>query len=104
LVIGYTGQGANPEYRPETAKLYTPSPNPFEDRTQVKFYLPVAEEVEIKIYDMKGQEVGGFAPKIYPSGINVLEWMPTAVHLPKGVYLIQMQTETMVLTQKAIKL
>jgi hypothetical protein len=104
LVIGYTGQGANPEYRPETAKLYTPSPNPFEDRTQVKFYLPVAEEVEIKIYDMKGQEVGGFAPKVYPSGINVLEWMPTAVHLPKGVYLIQMQTETMVLTQKAIKL
>lgn len=104
LVIGYTGQGSEPEYRPETAKLYTPSPNPFEDRTQVKFYLPVAEEVEIKIYDMKGQEVGGFAPKTYPSGINVLDWMPTAVHLPKGVYLIQMQTETMVLTQKAIKL
>jgi hypothetical protein len=104
LVIGYTGQGANPEYRPETAKLYTPSPNPFEEMTQVKFYLPISEEVEIKIYDMKGQEVGGFARKAYPSGINVLEWRPTAVHLPKGVYLIQMQTETMVMTQKAIKL
>ena len=104
LVIGYTGQGANPEYRPETAKLYTPSPNPFEEMTQVKFYLPISEEVEIKIYDMKGQEVGGFARKAYPSGINVLEWRPTAVHLPKGVYLIQMQTENMVMTQKAIKL
>ncbi len=104
LVIGYTGQGTNPEYRPETPKLYAPSPNPFEDMTQVKFYLPVTEEVEVKIYDMKGQEVGGFARKAYPAGINVLEWRPAAVHLPKGVYLIQVQTETMVMTQKAIKL
>ena len=70
----------------------------------MKFYLPVTEEVEVKIYDMKGQEVGGFARKAYPAGINVLEWRPTAVHLPKGVYLIQVQTETMVMTQKAIKL
>jgi large repetitive protein len=104
LVIGYTGQGTNPEYRPETPKLFAPSPNPFEEMTQVKFYLPVTEEVEVKIYDMKGQEVGGFARKAYPAGINVLEWRPTAVHLPKGVYLIQVQTETMVMTQKAIKL
>ena len=103
IIIGYKG-GEELEYRPETAKVFPPSPNPFVDMTQVKFYLPVTEEVEVKIYDMKGQEVGGFARKAYPAGINVLEWRPTAVHLPKGVYLIQVQTETMVMTQKAIKL
>ena len=103
IIIGYKG-GEELEYRPETAKVFAPSPNPFVDMTQVKFYLPVTEEVEVKIYDMKGQEVGGFARKSYPAGINVLEWRPTAVHLPKGVYLIQVQTETMVMTQKAIKL
>lgn len=104
IVIGYNGQANNPEYRPETPKIYPPSPNPFEDMTQIRFYLPVAEEAEVKVYDMKGQEVGSFERTTYPAGINSLEWRPAAVHLPKGVYLIQVQTETVVMTQKAVKL
>ncbi len=104
IVIGYTGQGTDPEYRPETPKLYTPSPNPFQEMTQIKFYIPVAEEVEVKVYDMKGQEVGSFERETYPAGINFLEWRPSAVQLPKGMYLIQVQTSSTVMSQKVIKL
>lgn len=104
IVIGYTGQGTDPEYRPETPKLYTPSPNPFQEMTQIKFYIPIAEEVEVKVYDMKGQEVGSFERATYPAGINFLEWRPSAVQLPKGMYLIQVQTSSTVMSQKVIKL
>ena len=104
IVLGYQGEGASLEYRPETPKLYAPSPNPFMDMTKIKFYLPLEESVSVKIYDMKGQEVGSFDQAIYPAGTHSLDWSPTAVNLTNGVYLIVVQTSTTVLTQKALKL
>ena len=103
IVIGYSGEGANPEYRPDMPKLYAPSPNPFVDRTKIKFYLPVEEAAEVKIYDMAGQQVGAFEPRVYPAGIHTLDWEPRAVHLPIGVYLIHVLTRDQVLVQKALK-
>ena len=103
IVIGYTGEGANPEYRPEQPKLYAPSPNPFVDRTQIKFYLPVEDSATVKIYDLKGQEVGAFEQQVYPAGIHTLDWEPNAIRLPKGVYLIHVVTSDQVLIQKALK-
>ncbi|WP_192842570.1 MBG domain-containing protein [Algoriphagus sanaruensis] len=103
IVIGYTGEGANPEYRPEQPKLYAPSPNPFVDRTQIKFYLPVEDSATVKIYDLKGQEVGAFEQQVYPAGIHTLNWEPNAIRLPKGVYLIHVVTSNQVLIQKALK-
>jgi hypothetical protein len=104
IVLGYQGEGASLEYRPETPKLYAPSPNPFMDMTKIKFYLPLEEAVVVKIYDMKGQEVGSFDQAIYPAGTHSLDWRPTAINLSRGVYLIVVQTNTTVLTQKALKL
>jgi len=104
IIIGYTGDGANPEYRPEVPKLYTPYPNPFVDRTMIKFYLPVEDAAEIKIYSINGQEVGSFEKQLYPAGIHTLEWIPNAINLPKGVYLIHLQTSNQLMVQKAIKL
>lgn len=103
IVIGYTGEGANPEYRPEQPKLYAPSPNPFVDRTQIRFYLPVEDSATVKIYDLKGQEVGAFEQQVYPAGIHTLDWEPNAIRLPKGVYLIHVVTSDQVLIQKALK-
>ncbi len=104
IIIGYTGDGANPEYRPEIPKLYSPYPNPFVDRTMIKFYLPVEDAAEVKIYDMQGREVGSFEKQLYPAGIHTLEWIPNAINLPKGVYLIHLQTSIQLIVQKAIKL
>jgi flagellar hook assembly protein FlgD len=73
------------------------------DRTQIKFYLPVEDAAEVKIYDMAGQQVGAFEQRVYPAGIHTLDWEPRAVHLPKGVYLIHVLTRDQVLVQKALK-
>lgn len=103
IVVGYQGSAAEPEYRPELPKLYTPYPNPFVDQARIKFYLPMAAKSEIKVLDSNGIKVGHFDVREYSSGIHELDWIPTADQLPPGIYFIQMITEDQILTQKVLK-
>jgi hypothetical protein len=102
LFIGKFPEGRI-EYLPDFPKLYSPAPNPFVDQTKIRFFLPTAEQVEVKIYSLMGDEVGGFPKKDYPSGIHELEWMPQSITLPKGLYVIRLVTPTGQFTQKLIK-
>ncbi|MFC5193161.1 YDG domain-containing protein [Algoriphagus aquatilis] len=103
IVISYTQDRLNPEYAPDQPKLFPPTPNPFGDRTQIKFYLPIEEEVEVKIQDLHGREVGRFPKASYKAGTHSLDWSPGAIDLAPGVYLIYAQIGDLILTQRAIK-
>ena len=102
LFIGKFPEGRI-EYLPDFPKLFSPAPNPFVDQTKIRFFLPVAEEAEVNIYSLLGQEVGGFPKQEYSSGIHELDWMPQGMSLPKGIYLIRLLTPTGQFTQKLIK-
>jgi hypothetical protein len=103
IVVGYQGSGTEPEYRPELPKLFTPYPNPFVDRTRIKFYLPMTAKAEIKILDSNGKMVGKFDPAEYLSGIHELDWIPSANKLSAGMYFIQLITQDHIITQKLLK-
>jgi hypothetical protein len=103
IVVGYQGSGIEPEYRPELPKLFTPYPNPFVDRTRIKFYLPMTAKAEIKILDSNGKMVGKFDPAEYLSGIHELDWIPSANKLSAGMYFIQLITQDHIITQKLLK-
>lgn len=91
------------EYLPEVPKLFAPVPNPFRTETKIKFFLPVAGSAQIKIYDLLGQEVGSFQSEIFNAGVQELDWKPASIHLPVGMYVIQLTTSQGQFTQKLIK-
>ncbi|RIW15146.1 T9SS C-terminal target domain-containing protein [Algoriphagus lacus] len=91
------------EYLPDFPKLFAPVPNPFSEQTKIRFYLPVAEKAEVRIYDILGQEVGSFPAQAYEAGIQELDWIPNAIDLTSGMYVIRLSTSSGQFTQKLIK-
>jgi hypothetical protein len=49
-------------------------PNPFNPSTNIRFQLPQDEKVELKIYNMLGQEVRTLADAQYAAGQHTLVW------------------------------
>lgn len=101
----YIGAFPNDEitYLPDFPKLFAPIPNPFRNHTTIRFYLPVADKATIQIYDLLGKPAGSFPAKNYEAGIHHLQWIPSAIDLPAGLYIIQLATENYRFTQKLIK-
>lgn len=49
-----------PQITPSEFTLFDNYPNPFNPATTIRFDIPVASAVAIKIYDIRGQEVASF--------------------------------------------
>ena len=64
-------------------------PNPFNPSTQIRFGLPQAAHVAIKLYTLNGVEVKTLVDEHYPAGMHAV--MLHAGHLPSGVYFYEMQ-------------
>ncbi|TXD76293.1 T9SS type A sorting domain-containing protein [Algoriphagus ratkowskyi] len=90
-------------YLPDLPKLFGPVPNPFSTHTKISFYLPNAQKAAIQITDMLGQVVGSFPSEVYDAGIHELDWIPSAIELPHGMYIIRLTTDTNQVSQKLIK-
>ncbi len=92
-----------PEYKhiiPEHYQLFQNFPNPFNSSTAIKFYLPRAENVTIKIYDLSGQELETLIKSSFSAGQHKLYWSPK--NLPSGIYFYQMQAGQFSASRKMI--
>jgi uncharacterized protein (DUF362 family) len=92
-----------PEYKhivPQNYQLFQNFPNPFNSSTAIKFYLPRAENVTIKIYDLSGQELETLIKSSFPAGQHKLYWSPK--NLPSGIYFYRMQTGQFSASRKMI--
>ena len=90
-------------YLADLPKLFGPVPNPFNAQTKIRFYLPETQNAEIQITDMLGQVVGSFPSDRYKAGIHELEWIPSTIQIPHGMYVIRLGTESYQVSQKLIK-
>ena len=70
-------------------KLYNNYPNPFNPTTQIKFELPKAEQVELKVYDNLGREVVTLVNEQKPAGSYEIEF--NASNLSNGVYFYELR-------------
>lgn len=91
------------DYLPDFPKLFAAVPNPFSKQTKIRFYLPVAEKIEISIYDLLGNGIGNFPAQDFGAGIQELDWIPNGIDLQNGLYIIRLSTSTGQFTQKMIK-
>lgn len=64
-------------------------PNPFRDRTALRFTLPEAAAVALTIYDLLGREVERLADGWHGAGVHEYTWAPG--DLPAGLYVYRLQ-------------
>ncbi len=59
-------------------------PNPFNGQTAVRFYMPQAGQVTIRLFSAEGRQVREWAPQSYAKGSHV--WNLDALGLSSGIY------------------
>jgi hypothetical protein len=74
---------------PHSFELQQNYPNPFNPSTKIKYSVPKTSQVQIKIYDVLGNEIETLVNKEKPAGTYELTW--NAASLPSGVYFYQLK-------------
>jgi hypothetical protein len=87
---------------PKEFILYNNYPNPFNPATTIKFSLPHASNVKLKVFDMQGKERALLINERMQQG--TYEYIFSAEKLSSGVYFYQLETQGSHITKKMILL
>ena len=90
----------NPNLQETTLNLEQNYPNPFHSVTTIKYTVPVASKVAIKIYDLIGKEIECLVNEEKPTGTYEVTWH--AGNLPGGVYFYQINAGGLIETKKMV--
>ena len=86
---GVTSVRAGHSKKPESFVLYQNYPNPFNPATMIRFDLPKASFVVLKIHDILGREVETLVHRTMAAGAHEFAWRPN--QLASGVYFYQLK-------------
>ena len=82
-------------------------PNPFNPTTQIRFDLPAAGRVELKVYDILGHEVRTLVDGIRPAGSYSVTWDgrdATGKTVSSGIYLCRLKSGVLQQSMKMLLL
>jgi hypothetical protein len=82
--------------------LYQNHPNPFNPTTRIRYALPQAGDVELRVYDGLGRVVATLAEGRREAGEHDVEF--DAKGLPSGLYTYRLQAGDAVITKKLLLL
>lgn len=85
---------------PISYSLYQNYPNPFNPSTKIKYSIPTAGNVKLKIYDVLGKEVKSLINEYKKAGSYEIEF--NSVNLSTGIYFYKMTSGTFTATQKMV--
>jgi len=77
-------------------------PNPFNPSTKIKYSVPQTSKVQIKVFDVLGNEIETLINEEKPVGTYQFTWY--AENLPSGVYFYQLKAGEFVQTKKMLLL
>jgi hypothetical protein len=79
---------------PSAYKLYQNFPNPFNPNTEICFDLPEAVRVELKVFNILGQEVASLMDQVKPAGTYRILWDSKSLAgapVASGMYVYQIK-------------
>ncbi len=85
--------------------LYQPHPNPFTDAATIKYSLPYATHVSLKVYDVAGRQVAKLVDEEVLPGVHTLRWEGRDNinrRCASGVYFVRLETEKYVASKKMV--
>jgi hypothetical protein len=97
--------GDNSPDVPHTYALYPNSPNPFNPTTTIRFDLPRAGRVKVRIHDVAGRLVRTLVDEMLPASSHVRQWdgRDDRGHMVgSGTYLLRLETDACVRIQKML--
>lgn len=96
VAINLTGINTPEPAAPVTKfELFPNHPNPFNSETVIRFSLPTAGDVNLTIYNIRGQVIKRLSEGYYQAGIHSLHWdgrNDTGSVSPSGVYLVEIRS------------
>ncbi|HMQ99840.1 MAG TPA: T9SS type A sorting domain-containing protein, partial [Ignavibacteria bacterium] len=85
---------------PSSYSLMQNYPNPFNPVTNITFAMPVAGNVELKIYDILGKEVASLVSGNLTAGTHVVPFDASA--LASGVYIYKLTSGSFIDSKKMV--
>jgi hypothetical protein len=77
------------------------NPNPFSDRTSVRFGIPKDGRVTLVVYDVSGREVATLAERDYPAGYHSVDWVAGG-SARTGIYFMSLRHGSKEVTRKVV--
>ena len=87
---------------PGTYRLLQNYPNPFNPSTTIRFSIPKAGPVSLKIYNLLGEEISTLVSERLQAGTHSVQW--NALGIPSGVYFYRLQAGDFTGTKKLLLL
>ena len=82
---------------PESIRLATPYPNPFNPQATVEYHLSTPEHATLRVFDATGRLVRTLVEGMQPAGDHSVTFDATG--LPSGVYMLRLQTPSHLVTR-----
>jgi len=92
---------------PERFTLFQNYPNPFNPETNISFSLPVESEVNLKIYNLKGQLVNQLVNTRLSAGVHTFTWKgkdESGKDVSSGIYFYKLIADKYSETKKMVKI
>ena len=93
-VIGGQFENFDPSHTTKEYRLNHNHPNPFNPVTRIRFQLPEANYVILKIYDLLGKEIRTLVDGPYEAGYHIIDWDSSDdadKPVSSGIYLYRME-------------
>lgn len=87
---------------PQKFVLHDNYPNPFNPATSIRFELPTASQITVKVYDILGNEVAVAADGYFQPGIHTIQF--SGERLASGVYICRLTSPTGISLTKKMSL
>jgi len=88
--------------QPEQFQLFQNYPNPFNPSTKIKYWIDKPGHVQLKVFNIYGQEVEVLVNSFKQAGEYTVTWEPNSNVLSSGVYLCGLRTDNQTRTTKLI--
>jgi outer membrane protein assembly factor BamB len=84
-LLKVTGVGSGDVQPPQEFSLSQNYPNPFNPTTTIKYQIPAASYVSMKIFDILGREAASLVNEVKSAGTYAVQW--DAAAMPSGIYI-----------------